>query len=358
MLQRATWRLWPWLNWLLPIGFVLFCLWRLLSFRGETALTLVLASPLIIPAAGLLGSLPRLVLRRAGVRSTPAPRIWLLVLHWWCWPAVAFAMPDMTLTGDPTETPSAPVPSVLQQMVGAPMGGVLSAWALVVAVVVGLGSWVALLVVTAGPAALRHRRAWLRAGWAAAVLAPVLLFGVAAAGVAAGQARWDAAGERPAQATARTADEQIALAEHRYDTVQQVVADLRAVAAPQLWESDAACAEPADATATGLDSYRVIIGFRHQATGDLVVDRDAFVRVLADAGWTITDEREAPMSIEARGPQGAEIRLVADGDMPFRISATAGSWWQSADQPGTSRTCEPGRGAGGGYAADRWPGLG
>ncbi|MGN7976775.1 hypothetical protein ACTJJ4_04320 [Microbacterium sp. 22195] len=346
-LRRATWRIWPWLNWLLPTGFVLFCLWCATITRGESAFLIVVASPLLIPAAGLLGALPRFVLRRQGAQATPLPQVTLLAVLWWSWAALAAAMPDRTIELDPSE--SVPVPSLLHRLVGDPAGGVLSTWVFSAAIVCGVAAWILLLVRGLGALAIRHPRRWERAGCAAFALAPLLLAGVGGLGVALGQVQTDAAGEPRAQATARNADEQIALAEQRYDAVQQVVADLRAAAAPGGWDSQQACAESLDDDGRGWDAYRLRIGFRHAASFDL--DHAALAKAITDAGWSITRDQEGSLLIEATGPQGAHLRFAADGDAPLSITATAGSFWQSADRPVSSSWCS----AHGGYSSS--PGV-
>ncbi|MFB7842937.1 hypothetical protein [Microbacterium sp. NPDC056052] len=360
-LRRATWRIWPWLAWLLPIGVALFCLWRVSTAHGELSFIIVLTSPLFVPLAGGLGSLPRVVQRRAGASATPARQVPVLILLWWSWVAFVIAMPDRTIASGPSD--SVPVPSLLQQLAGGPAGGVFTTWVFVAAIACGIAAWVLLLVTASGRAAIGHARRWEGLGWAGFGLAPLLLAAVGGLGVATGQMQGDAAGEVRAQATARTAEKQIALAEQRYDAVQRVVSDLRAAVAPQEWEAQEACAESLNDDGLGWDAYRLRIAFRHAAS--LELDHDALTKALTNAGWTVTLDQEAPMEISASGPQGAELRFTTDGDAPFRITATAGSWWQSADQPVSDAWCGAHGGArvgysgstGGGADASWWPPL-
>ena len=344
-LQRATWRIWPWLTWLLPIGVALFCLWRMNTVHGELSFTIVLTSPLFLPLAGGLGSLPRSVQRRAGASATPARQVPVLILLWWSWVAFAIAMPDRTIASPSSQ--SVPVPSLLQQLVGAPAGGVFTIWVFVATIVCGIAAWVLLLVLASDRVAIRRAPRWERLGWAGFGLAPLLLATAGGIGVATGQMQGDAAGEVRAQASARTAEKQIALAEQRYDAVQRVVSDLRAAAAPQGWDAQEACAESLNHDGLGWDAYRLRIAFRHAAS--LELDHDALTKALTDAGWTVTGDQEAPLAISASGPQGAELRLTTNGDAPFWITATAGSWWQSADQPVSEASCGTPGGAGVGY---------
>ena len=360
-LRRATWRIWPWLTWLLPIGVALFCLWRVATAHGELAFGIVLTSPLTILMAGVLGSLPRFIQPRAGVRATPARQVPVLILLWWSWVAFVIAMPDRTIASAPSE--SVPVPSLLQQLAGGPAGGVFTNWVFVAAIVCGIAAWILLLMLASDRVAIRHARRWERLGWAGFGLAPLLLATAGGIGVTIGQMQGDAAGEVRAQATARTAEKQIALAEQRYDAVQRVVSDLRAAVAPQGWETQEACAESLNDDGLGWDAYGLRIAFSHAA--NLELDHDALTKALTNAGWTVTLDQEAPMEISASGPQGAELRLTTDGDAPFRITATAGSWWQSADRPVSDARCGAHGGAGVGYSgstdggadASWWPPL-
>jgi hypothetical protein len=100
---------WSYVAWGLPLFLIL------RGFLGDTggweALLLLIASPVLVPALGLLGMLPRFLLRRKGVRVPPPPLVWLLWVHWCAWIGHVLALPG---TGD-----SGSAPSLLQAIVPA-----------------------------------------------------------------------------------------------------------------------------------------------------------------------------------------------------------------------------------------------
>lgn len=343
-LRRVTWAIWPWLNWLLPIGF---CLAALGTGRGVLPMLAVFASPLLVPAAGLLGALPRRMLRSQGVgAATPASITWLLVLHWWSWIGMAVTLPDDTFVEVR--------PSLLQRLLGQPLSETFWTGVFVGSVVLVLGSWTATLIIVANPPAPRHLRRWNRAAWATVAVAPMLLLLCGPIGIGVAQIQTDAAGDRPAQVDGQSAADQIIRAQQRYDEAQRVVSALRVIAAADRWDADDAEAEALNADGRGSKSYRLRISFSHQATPDLAIDHDAFAAVLTAADWTITRSGQSPLRIDARDAHGSSLTMAQQGDTPLQITVTTGSWWQSADLPVTAELGRAG-GIGGGYAGDEWP---
>lgn len=79
-LGKITYRLWPWMAWLLPVA--LFALIAVAGAGGWEMLVVMLYSPIILPAYALLSLLPRLIIRRSGRRATPHSVGVLLVVHW------------------------------------------------------------------------------------------------------------------------------------------------------------------------------------------------------------------------------------------------------------------------------------
>lgn len=79
-LGRVTYRLWPWMAWLLPVA--LFVLMAACGAGGWEMLFVMLYSPIILPAYALLSLLPRLIIRKSGRRATPHSVGVLLVVHW------------------------------------------------------------------------------------------------------------------------------------------------------------------------------------------------------------------------------------------------------------------------------------
>lgn len=334
------------MNWLLPIGF---CVFTLVTGRGVLPFLVIVSSLLLIPAAALLGSLPRLMLRRQGVTAaTPGGIVWLLVLQWWSWVGMAVAMPDDTF--------ASVRPSPLQRFAWPQMSEMFATGVFAGSVIVGAGSWVATLILASHAPAPHIRHGWEAVAWASIVATPALLLLAGPIGIGISQLQTDAAGERPAQVAELSAADQISQAQQRYDTVQQTVSELRAIAAAGRWEANAAEAESMNTGGRGWHSYRLLIDFSHDATPDLVIDRDAFAVVLTSADWTITRSDATPLRIDAHGPDGSTLRIEQQGDMPLRIMLTTGSWWQSTDAPVTAELDRSG-GLGGGYAAEEWPQL-
>lgn len=351
--------IWPWLNWLLPIGLVALAFWQAQTARGEHSWLITLSAPLMIPLAGLLGSLPRFLLRRRGVRTAPPTHTTLLMVLWWSAVGFALAMPDRTPELHPGD--AVPVPSLLHRLIGGAAGGVFASGLFAAATVCGAVAWVALVALSASRAAWPRPLGGQRIAGMAFALAPLLLAGVAAAGVGLGQLQPDAAGERRPQAISRTAQEQSALAVQRYDALQQTVSDLRAAVSPHGWDSLQGCAQSLNQNGRDWDAYRLRLAFQHPAIVGL--DHAVLATTLTDAGWTLTRLREAPLTIEASGPQGAELIVAADGDAPLAITAISGPWWQSADRPVSAAECSASGGAPGsvgardGADADWWPPL-
>ncbi|MGF2948350.1 hypothetical protein [Microbacterium alcoholitolerans] len=346
VIRRVSWRIWPWMNWLLPVGF---CLVTLMTGRGVLPLLVIFGSPVLILAAGLLGSLPRLMLRRQGLAAaTPGAIVWLLILQWWSWVGMAVAMPDDTFVSAR--------PSPLQRLTGQGLSDDFSMGVFAGSIVVGAASWVAVLILSSRVPEPRRLRGWDRVAWSAAAAGPALLMLAGSIGVGAVEVQTDAAGERPGQVRQLSAAEQVDRAQERYDAAQQIVSELRGIAAAGRWEANAARAESMNVDGRGWESYRLLIDFSHDATPDLVVDRDAFATVLTSAGWSVTRADAVPLRIDARDAQGARLTMEQQGDTPLRIMVTTESWWQSADVPVTA---ELGRGGdiGGGYAAEEWPRL-
>ncbi|GAA5146797.1 hypothetical protein GCM10025768_05870 [Microbacterium pseudoresistens] len=99
-LRGFVWYAWPWVNWLLPV-YVVFH--GFLGNGGWESVMLMMGSPVIIPAAGLLGSLPRFIMRKSGHRYAPWPLLPALFVLWWSWLTAAMAMPAV---GDSGSDPS------------------------------------------------------------------------------------------------------------------------------------------------------------------------------------------------------------------------------------------------------------
>lgn len=76
---RFLWLAWPWVNWILPA--LLIFGYSFSNSAGWDGLFLLFLSPVLVPAFGLLGSLPRFIMRRRGYEAAPAPVGVMLAVH-------------------------------------------------------------------------------------------------------------------------------------------------------------------------------------------------------------------------------------------------------------------------------------
>lgn len=163
IVNRLTWNVWLWLVWLLP---VLLIVAKMLAPGGQEKIFLMVLSPIIILVAGVLGWLPRLILKRRGFRSSPSGVSAVFAVHWWAFSMCLLAIDSADHIG--------PLPSLLNLMLPflpeAISGGVvlISMWvtglsyAALVALAIFIpvqasqrrGSWAPLLAVVATPVVL------------------------------------------------------------------------------------------------------------------------------------------------------------------------------------------------------------
>lgn len=78
--DRAVWRFWPWISWLLPVVLIAFALTN--SRDGLSTIVMLYLSPVVLVAFGLVSSLPQWVLKARGHESTPPPVSALMVTAW------------------------------------------------------------------------------------------------------------------------------------------------------------------------------------------------------------------------------------------------------------------------------------
>lgn len=164
--RRFVWYAWPWVNWLLPV-FV--CFHGFLGNNGGwESLMLMFASPILVPAAGLLGSLPRFIMRKRGFRHAPWALLPVLFGLWWSWLTVALAMEGV---GD-----SGSLPSLLAEMSSARFPDGFESILMATAAFLGCLLWVAVLGIASGiqPGAGESKRAEVLA-WVVAIALPVIL---------------------------------------------------------------------------------------------------------------------------------------------------------------------------------------
>jgi len=322
-IQAFTWGLWPWLNWLLPIFFCFHGL--LLDNNGwEQALWLALFSPIIVPVLGLLGSLPRFILRVRGHSTAPGPMIFVLYITWWS--------------------------GFIGSLIGAPLSddqqtGILTLCVLAVAV-----SWVVLLTLSAilepGPAG--GALLWRRTSWIAAFAVPVVfaLTFVAVVLLPAAQAT-DAASETSAQAQSRLHAEQIELAQDRYESLQEDASEVRALIAEDGWRTTGEALDyPASQCLDEQEPcYEIQVSSEIAADG---IGASELTAELESLGWT-------PGRDDAWHAAGGRTLWIGEHEGVMRVNITSPWWWGDARYVvRDSGEHEEGDEV---YAADEWPPL-
>ncbi|WP_343958787.1 hypothetical protein [Yaniella flava] len=104
-INRGTWVLWLWVVWLLPIIVITT---KAALPGGAERLFLMLSAVIVIPLAGVLGWLPRCILKKRGFRHSPSAVTAVFSVHW-----VAFSLSVLAIGG---ATQQGPVPSPLSQV--------------------------------------------------------------------------------------------------------------------------------------------------------------------------------------------------------------------------------------------------
>lgn len=164
--NRLTWNVWLWLVWLLPAVLIVIKV----SMPGSMEkLFLIILSPIVVALSGLLGWLPRFVLKKRGFRYSPSGVSAVFAVHWWAFSLCVLGLGGADHTG--------PIPSPLDRVLpflGGEIGGDVTSFSMGV---VGL-SYVALVALAVWtPLGSQQRRAsW--AVWVAAAVSPPLLIGL------------------------------------------------------------------------------------------------------------------------------------------------------------------------------------
>lgn len=328
-IARITWRIWPWMNWIVP-AFV--CLHGLLGNGGWESLVLIPASVVLVPGTALLGALPRFLLRKRGHLSTPMPIVPLLFIMWWGWICFGGAMPGVT--------DSAPLPSIFNALSGERLPSAIEMALMLGGAAVAIAAWITVLIIAIVRAAKgpkTPRRASVILAWATAFLIPVALIATCVAGVRIGASALDAHGDTFAAAEARDRDTRDDLDRQRYEMTQQALSQVRALISQSDWtranvraQSSSQCPWAAEAT----ECYSLEAGFGLESSGAL--DFEALDEALNAKGWAVhelTTDRWGAMELDTHSPDGVSITIRYSqgeaGEHFVNTTATSPSWWGS-----------------------------
>lgn len=369
-IQGFVWAVWPWTNWILP---TLFVLHGFLGVGGWGTLLLLFASPIFIPAAGLLGSLPRFLLRKRGYTTTPAPIVSLLFVNWWGWVALTLTMQD---AGD-----SGPLMSLLRSMLTVPLAVDYEQGLYVVAICVAIAAWLAVLVIAivmprasavapphlpATAERTRDERPWVVVAWISAFLVPALLVTAVVVGVEVTARQPDASGDTVADVEAMPIAAQADRALENYERTQQRLSEVRQLIAEDRWRLRDEDGEWVGSTGFGtsagecrvadVDCYTFQVRFSlEQAPADF--DRDRFDDTLRAAGWTPPEYGDGWTDAE-----GYRLRVTVYPANNNRLSIELESpeWWgdtyELRNEIGGND--DESLGLGRTYRYDEWPPLG
>lgn len=337
-IHSFVWGLWPWMNWGLPV-IAMFTIGN----GGWMALLLLVASPVLVPALGLLGSLPRFLLRKSGISTTPAPITTLLFVQWWAW-AAAMITPAGATDGSP-------IPAVMQGLSTAPLSGGFLQAVMLAGGGIALACWTAVLVLAI---VLRTRTApsspskrWTLVAWIAAFILPALFAAtIWLGGVVTAQQR-DAAGDTVAEVQALPLSVQAERALERHEQAQGQLSLVRGMIADDGWQVTDWGVNTRTTFSDSVDSYGFDLRFEHEIVAEGDVDVDAIERELIGQGWT-EDVRGALVD-----PHGNIVEIFSSEGRLW-VSLESPSWWgdpwdisdelgDSADE--SART----------YRYDEWP---
>ncbi|MFK3677871.1 hypothetical protein ACI2IP_09065 [Microbacterium sp. NPDC090218] len=347
-IHRFVWDLWPWMNWLLPVVAIFF-----VGNGGWALMALLLFSPLLVPAAGLLGSLPRFILRKSGRTTTPAPVTTLLFVQWWAWAAAMITPPGAT--------DGSPIPAVMQAFSARPISGGFLYAVMLTASGVAVACWIAVLViaiVTSTRSPARASSPWTVVAWIAAFVLPLLYVAMIwLGGVVTAQQR-DAAGVTVAEAQARPLSVQTQEAQERYERAQSQLSIVRGLLAEDGWAEPSWGIDHRTTFSDAVESYGFDLEFEHEPLAAGAVDVEAVEAELRRQGW-VDGERGTIVD-----PEGNAVEIL-ETEHVLTVSLTSPTWWGDAyelsdeldDQRGDDLEAVLARRAAAAltYAFDEWP---
>jgi len=327
---RGLWKAWPWITWLLPAALIL------MRMGGEKAgwetVILMITAPVTIPAIGLLGSLPRFLLRKKGHTAVPTSIAVMLVVQWWGLIMFSLAMEGV---GD-----SGSFPSVMAQMFS--FTGNVASWTTALSLLL----WAALFIATIIAAVVISRKGELstqkpsRLPLIALILTPILIIviGVIASEVERSGAirAEDHAGLKGTDAQQITdLDTSRSLEDEHWETLQQELSGLRSEVSDLWWVSELHnIIWPVDVKEIDETQYRLESTWRLYTEEDRDTVMDRATAWLEAEGWEIEHRFTTERLVRGTTPNGASFRFGSREDGPdeapytvVTVFASSGPYW-------------------------------
>lgn len=327
-IQGFVWAVWPWMNWVLP---VLFVVHGFLGAGGWGTLILLFISPVFVPAMGLLGALPRFILRRRGHRTAPGPLVWLLFVNWWGWVTVTLTMQDAGDSGPPL--------SLLREMMTVPLSRDVEQFLFLGAIAAAVLAWIAVLLIaifvrpprTPGASS---RDPWTIVSWIAAFAVPALLVASVLVGVQVTAQQRDAAGDTLVEIAAMPLADQVQRAEENYALTQERLSAVRELISDDGWRIRNEDGQWVGATGFGslsfacltadAECYTIGVGFQLASTPASFDDEGAeFLGRLEALGWDPTT-RDSQWT-DAQGFTLDLWSMASDGSLTVEVNSP--EWW-------------------------------
>ncbi|MFC4223852.1 hypothetical protein [Lysinibacter cavernae] len=336
--QSWLWQAWPLTSWILA-AYVAFH--RLLFASGWETLMFLLLSPLIVPAIGLIESLPRFILRRRKHVTLPTPMAWILPTHW-----VFIVIATLSFEGS---TDAAPTPSGLSVFSGQPIMETVEMAFAGVSLLVALATGTALLVLSIvsrprGSKPMNPLRVSLAAG------VPALLL-VCAPMVAAGATSTipDSEGTTLREIRTMPIGEQLVLVEKRYEEMQHEFSTIRGFADTGDWVDVDMVIDSADWSGS-VERYQLEL-FATSADA-IAIDKDAFTQDLKSLGY-----ERSTYGTRWENPNGQAIELN-EYETGAQLEFHSPQWWGDGDELRDRLDASTGALKSDRYAADAYPVFG
>lgn len=374
-----VWGVWPFVNWALPP--LLIVVYFVSESAGWDGLFLLIFSPLIIPAAALLGSLPRFIMRKRGFTWAPVAVQVMLAVHWW---NAFFLILTLRGVGD-----SGSVKSMLESAYGLSTDAAKTLTLL--SLVCIAAAWCA-QVIWASAAPAPHtastrapRLATALLGGLSFVIVPLLFVGLCL--LTQGAVRLandielkqpDLSGVASAEAMAITNPDEIrSRQEEAWDAAQEQVSPVRAAISDEHWTLYVY--DPNGISYSFIDNtYTVKVAWRLKLEMPTKQLYDEATAATTDDGWKILESRQGNSlsSLTAVNDSGYRLKIevqqaheVNDGATLVRLTLVSPEYWiegEYSDWSGFHDISERdellGRGEDGSteqpeFTSDEWPPL-